>query len=208
VDRELFVPARPPFLFAGGPNFASEVSKVYELGYRAQATQQLSYSVTAFYHDHDRLRSQEPRIGATFENRVEGSTKGVEAWASWRPLNYWRLEAGWVELRQKLGAEPGSLSTTAGLGNDPRRWVKLRSVLDLTSRHELDVMVRHIAKLPNPEVPSYVAVDARLGWHVSKALDLSLLAQNLFDPAHPEWGAPTNRAEYRRGLFFQAVWRP
>ena len=208
IDRELFIPARPPFLVAGGPNFVSEVSRVYEVGYRAQVNPRLSYALTAFYHDHDRVRSLEPVIGATFENRIEGSTKGVEAWGSWRAAANWRLDAGWVELRQDLRPEPGSRSATASLGNDPRRSIKLRSALDLTPRHELDVMLRYVSALPSPAVPSYVAVDARLGWRVSKQLALSLLLQNLFDPQHPEWGAAAARAEYQRGIFFNLLWRP
>src|SRR2546430_11134098 len=47
LDRELFVPGQPPFfLLAGGPDFRSEISKVLELGYRAQPSPPASYSVT------------------------------------------------------------------------------------------------------------------------------------------------------------------
>ncbi len=207
IDREFFIPARAPFLFAGGPNFVSEVSNVLEIGYRAQATPRFSYSITGFYHDHDKLRSSEPVLGATFENRISGSTRGFESWATWRATNRWRLEAGWVELRQRLRADPGSASVTSGLGNDPDRWVKLRSSFDLTPRHELDVMLRYVSALPNPRVPSYVAVDARFGWRLSKELDLSLVLQNLFDPTHPEWGAALTRAEYERAVFVKLLWR-
>jgi iron complex outermembrane receptor protein len=208
IDRELFAPGTPPFLLAGGPNFVSEVSRVYELGYRGQPSGRLSYSITGFYHDHQRLRSLEPVVGAAFENRISGSTKGIEAWASWRATTDWRLDAGWVELRQSLHPDAGSSSATAGLGNDPRRWIKLRSAFDLTPRHQLDVLLRYVSDLPNPSVPSYVAVDARLGWHATKTLDLSLLLQNLFDPRHPEFGAAANRAEFVRGIFLKLLWRP
>ena len=208
IDRELFAPGTPPFVLAGGPNFVSEMSRVYELGYRGQPSARLSYSITGFYHDHQRLRSLEPVIGASFENRISGSTKGIEAWASWRAASYWRLDAGWVELRQSLSPDAGSRSATTGLGNDPHRWIKLRSAFDLTPRHQLDVMLRYVSELPNPSVPSYVAVDARLGWHVTRALDLSLLLQNLFDPRHPEFGTAANRAEYVRGIFLKLLWRP
>jgi iron complex outermembrane receptor protein len=211
IDRELFLPASPPFFFAGGPDFRSEVSNVLELGYRAQPSQTLSYSVTAFYHDHSRLRSYEPRAGGVrVENRISGSTRGIEAWGTWRPVAAWRLDAGWVEQRQRLAPDADSLGTlaSAGHGNDPRRWIKLRSAVDLTSRHELDVMLRYVGALPSPVVPSYTAVDARLGWRVSRELELSLLLQNLFDRSHPEFGAAANRVEFRRGAFINVVWRP
>jgi iron complex outermembrane receptor protein len=208
IDRELFVPGTAPFVLAGGPNFVSEVSRVYELGYRAQATPRLSYSITAFHHDHQRLRSNEPVPGATFQNRISGSSKGIEAWASWRAADDWRFDAGWVELRQALTPDAGSSASAAGLGNDPHRWIKLRSAIDITPRHQLDVMARYVSGLPNPAVPSYTAVDARLGWRATKEVDLSLLLQNLFDRSHPEWGAAGTRAEYVRGLFFKVIWRP
>jgi iron complex outermembrane receptor protein len=211
IDRELFAPASPPFFLAGGPQFRSEVSNVVELGYRAQVARALSYSITAFHHDHQRVRSFELRPGgAVFENRMEGSTKGVEAWGRWRVTPRWRLDAGWVEMRQSLRAGPGSTSTitAAGLGNDPHRWVKLRSAFDLTPRHEIDVSARYVGELPNPQVPSYTAVDARFGWKVTPAFELSLFLQNLFDRSHPEWGPAANRAEYIRGVFFKVLWRP
>ena len=211
IDRELFAPASPPFTLAGGSQFRSEVANVAEIGYRTQVTRALSYSVTAFHHDHQRLRSLEARPGGgVFENRMEGSTKGIESWASYRVTPNWKLDAGWVELRQSLRAEPGSTSTvaSAGLGNDPHRWITVRSSFDLGRRYELDVMARHVSELPNPQVPSYTAVDARFGWHVTRELELSLLAQNLFDRSHPEWGPALTRAEYSRGFFVKAIWRP
>jgi iron complex outermembrane receptor protein len=141
---------------------------------------------------------------------MEGSTTGVEAWGTYRATSKWRLQAGWVEMREKLRAEAGSTSTvaSAGLGNDPHRWVTLRSSWDITPRHELDIMVRYVGALPNPQVPAYTAVDSRFGWNVSRQLQLSLLLQNLFDPGHAEFGAATNRAEYRRGVFMNVLWRP
>lgn len=211
IDRELFAPANPPFFLAGGPSFESEISNVFELGYRAQASPALSYSVTGFYHDHQHLRSFEPRAGgAVFENRVAGSTRGVEAWGTWRPVSAVRLDAGWVELRQRLSADPGSLATPVGSGhgNDPRRWFMLRSAIDITPRHEFDIMARYVGELPNPIVPSYTSVNARFGWHVSRELELSLVLQDIFERSHPEWGALVSRAEIRRGAFFKVLWRP
>lgn len=206
IDTELFTPA-----LAGGLNFRSEVSNVLELGYRAQESAAFSYSITAFYHDHARLRSLEARPGgAVFENRIEGSTKGIEAWSTWRVAAPWRLDAGWVELRQNLRPEAGSVSTpvAAGHGNDPRRWVTLRSALELTPRHELDLSARYVGALPNPVVPSYTTVDVRLGWHVSRELELSLLLQDLFDTSHAEWGSAATRMELRRAAFLKLLWRP
>jgi iron complex outermembrane recepter protein len=92
-------------------------------------------------------------------------------------------------------------------GNDPTHWWMLRSTLDITPHHQFDVMVRHVAALPNPPVPAYTEVDLRLGWIASRNLEFSLLLQNLFDPRHAEWGVASARAEIERSVFLKMLWR-
>jgi iron complex outermembrane recepter protein len=211
LDRELFLPANPPFLLAGGPNFESEIANVAEIGYRAQASSTLSYSVTAFYHDFDKLRSLEPLPGGGFviANGVEGTTRGIEGWGAWQATKSWRFSAGGMYLDKDLKSRPGSLDPTgpAAQGNDPEYQWQLRSSLNLTDRHEFDVIVRNVGSLPNPAVPAYVAVDAWLGWRVSRSVELSLTLQNIFDSEHPEFGAPATRSVFERGAFLKLLWR-
>jgi iron complex outermembrane receptor protein len=211
LDRELFAPGSAPFLLKGGPNFKSEVSNVAELGYRAQASSALTYSLTAFYHKHDRLRSVEPAPGGglVLDNKIEGSTYGAEAWGNYRVTNGWRLSAGLVLLKQDLRLKPESRDTSGvdALGNDPTHQWMLRSAFDLTPRHEFDVMVRHIGALPDPGVPAYTAVDARLAWRPRRDLELSVTLNNLLDAKHPEFGAPATRSEFERSVFLKMLWR-
>jgi iron complex outermembrane recepter protein len=212
LDRDVFIPGTPPFLLAGGPNVRSEVANVYEVGYRGQPAPGLSYSVTAFHSDYDRLRSQELASSGTFvffANEMEGKTRGVEMWGTYQALRNWRLSGGLMLLDTDLRRKPGSRDPTgpSALGNDPNHQWLLRSSLDLTPKHEFDVMVRHVGALPNPTVPAYTAVDARLGWHVRRDLELSLTLQNLFDPGHPEFGVPATRSELQRAFFLKLLWR-
>jgi iron complex outermembrane receptor protein len=207
IDREFFLPASAPFAVAGGPEFQSEVSKVYELGYRAQATRELSFSITGFYHDHDKLRTLRPQPGgAVFANDLEGHTSGFETWGNWRAAEWWRLSAGFTYLDQDLRLRDGAtdIQAASATGNDPGNWWKLRSAFDLSSTLELDVMLRHYDALPDPRVPDYTAFDLRLGWRATKALELSLIGQNLGDRRHPEWGVAPGRAELERALFVRA----
>lgn len=213
LDRELFAPGNPPFtVLAGGPNFRSEISNVFEVGYRAQPASVVSYSITAFYHDHDHLRSLEPAPGGGFVlgNLIEGTTKGIEAWGTYQAAKSWRLSGGAVLLDQDLERKPGSLDPTgpSALGNDPAYQWQLRSAVNLTEKHEFDLLVRGVGDLPSPGVPAYTAVDARLGWQASRSMELSLTLQNLFDPGHPEFGSLATRGEYGRGVFLKALWRP
>jgi iron complex outermembrane receptor protein len=210
IDREFFAPANPPFRTAGGANFRSEVANVLEVGYRAQPTLRISYSVTAFHHAFDRLRSVEQRPGGdVLENRIDGTSTGIEAWGNYRASDTWRLSGGLVAMNQKLRREAGSTDVRGlpALGNDPNRTLMLRSSFDLTPRHELDFIVRHAGELPDPAVPSYTAVDTRLGWRPRPDVELSLSVQNLFDAGHPEFGAASARSEVERSVFLKSLWR-
>jgi iron complex outermembrane recepter protein len=211
VDREFFTPGQPPFVLNGGPGFESEVANVAELGVRGRVTTQFSYSATAFHHDWNRLRSveQQPGVGLVFANGIEGSSSGIEAWATYTPFQQWRLSAGGTWLRQRLHARPGvaDFGGLAALGNDPKRTLVARSSFDLPHRQELDLIVRYVSERPNPNVPAYTALDVRWGWHVDDRIEVSLTAENVGNPLHAEWGSAINRVEFERAYFAKILIR-
>jgi iron complex outermembrane recepter protein len=211
VDREYHVPGAPPFFLAGGPGFVSEIANVGELGYRALLAPTFAWSITAFHHEFDRVRSVEPRApGLQIENLIEGRTRGVETWAEYRPLDRWRLAAGLVQQQHRFHRVPGSQDTLglAAVGNDPERWWTLRSSLDITPRIEFDLMMRRIGALPNPPVPAYTALDARLGWRLRADLEVAFVVRNALDAGHVEWGTTGNRAEFERSYMVRLLWQP
>ena len=210
LDRDFFFPANPPFIIRGGPNFQSEVANVFEVGYRAQPTGAFTYSITAFRHVWDRLRSgQLPP--AVVENRIEGHVQGVEAWATFQPAPAWRLSGGYTALREDLRLEPGSTdpvgANSPSLANDPAQQWMLRSSHNLTDRHDLDFMVRPVGALPLEAVQAYTAVDVRFAWRPRRNVELSVTAQNLFDPAHAEFGPLPGRSEFERAVFVKVLIR-
>jgi iron complex outermembrane receptor protein len=214
LDRDFFL-VFPPLNFSfinGGPNFVSEIANVYEIGYRAQPSPALSYSITGFHTRYDRLRSGMP-APAVIENRIEGFSNGVEAWATFQATRTWRLSGGLSTLHQHLGLEQGSRDPTGpiALGNDPDHQWMLRSSWNIASNQELDVIARRVGSVPlqapAPPVPAYTAVDLRWGWKVSREVELSLTLQNLFDPEHPEFNAAPGRSEFERGAFLKLLWR-
>jgi iron complex outermembrane receptor protein len=211
IDRELVIPGNPPFALAVNGDFESEIATAYELGYRAQPSTAWSWSITLFHEDYDRLRSVRPQAGgAVFANAIEGRSTGVETWATWRIHPRWKLAGGLTAMHERLRVKPGSLDVggVAALGNDPSAWWSLRSLVDLTPQHEFDVTIRHVGALPNPAVPAYTAVDARLAWRPDPRWEIALVLQDLFDRAHPEWGVPGARAEIERGAFLRVQWKP
>ena len=212
VDRDLFAPAVPPHVvLAGGPDFRSEVAHVAELGYRAQPSPSMSWSVTGFVHASNRLRSFESSPeGPVFGNGLNGSTTGLEAWAKWRVRPWWRLDLGWVEQRRTVGkdADSDDFTNWAQLGNDPHRYGSLHSAVDFLGRHEFDVWLRYVGALPNPAVPDYMALDARVGFRLPRGIELSVTGRNLLDERHPEWGLDSPaRVEFPRSVLAELRWR-
>ncbi len=123
--------------------------------------------------------------------------------------HWWRLSAGFNVLEKNLHLEPGALDAAISqhAGNDPDYQASLRSYMNLAENLELDVGLRVVDRLPNPAVPSYVAVDARIGWHATDGLELYVGAQNIFDKSHPEAGDAATRSEVRRSVYLGARWR-
>jgi iron complex outermembrane recepter protein len=209
IDRDLYLPGRPPYAIAANDTFDSETANVYEVGYRAQVAAGASVTVTVFTSEYDRLRSIRPQPGgAVFANGIEGTNTGIEAWGTWRVVPSWQLLGGVTALRERWKVKPGNVDIggTAQLGNDPAVQWNARSSWDVTPDLGLDIMARGVAALPSPAVPAYTAVDARLVWRPAPTLEVSLTGQNLFDPLHAEWGAAANRAEFGRGYFLAFQW--
>jgi iron complex outermembrane receptor protein len=206
LDRELFSPEQPPFLIAGGPDFRSEVANVLEVGFRSQPTPKFSYSVVAFHHDYDYLRSFELRPTGDFVigNKMEGTSSGLEAWGILQVMSNWRLSAGGTLLDMNLRLKADSTDPTGvrTAGNDPEQQWILRSSLDLPGQMQLDASVRHVGELPDPHVPAYTAVDVRLGWRPNDRLELWLTGQNIFDARHIEFGNELTASQIERA--FQA----
>ena len=125
----------------------------------------VSYSATLYRSSYDHLRTQEIAASRTFlffANGMEGTTSGVEAWASAQPSRNWRVSAGFNVLKEDLELKRGSNDLTA--------------------------------------------VDARLGWHPRRTLDLSFTLQNLTDPGHGEFTPISTRTEIGRSWFLEVSW--
>ncbi len=213
IDRDLFttvvLPSGPTPL-NGGPDFVSEVVKVFEVGYRAQPLPQATYSISLFHNIYDKLRSVEPAPGGSvvLGNKMEGTGDGLEAWGSYQAAKNWRLSAGAFFLRQRLRLKPDSGDTlgVSAAGNDPAHQWLLRSSFDLPNSTELDIAVRRVGALPNPSVPAYTAADIRIAWRLLRELEFALIGQNLFASSHTEFGTAATRSEMARGAYAKLRW--
>lgn len=212
LDADVFIPAKPPYILIGGPQIRAEVARVFELGYRGQPSQNLSFSATAFHNDYDHLRTQEvislSPLLVTFSNLMEGKADGIEMWGSWQAAPWWRLNAGYMALHERFTLKPGS-NDAPGPGSarkDPRYTAQLRSSFSLAQDKDLDLFVRRVGALDHPAVPSYTALDARLAWRPRRDLELSLVGHNL-NGSHGEYGPLGTRTEVARSVGVKLIWQ-
>jgi iron complex outermembrane receptor protein len=220
IDRDLYAPTNPPivngvprYAIAGGPQFVSEVAKVVQLGYRGQPLPRLSYAMTLYYSQYERLRTLERNpagAGLVFLNQASGASRGAELSGRWDVTDHWRLSAGLSAQRLEVHTEPGSTDVSGATGlanNDPSSWSMLRSSYDLSDTVELDLSLRHVGALQRPMVPDYTALDLRVGWKIHPDVELSVLAQNLLASDHAEFGGLPGRSVFERNVFARVSWR-
>ncbi|MRV73094.1 TonB-dependent receptor plug domain-containing protein [Duganella sp. FT92W] len=184
LDTDLYSPAKPPYFYAGGANFQSELANKVEIGWRATPQPSLTWSATLFHSRDHRLRSvRATAAGNVLDNQIAARSTGLEAWGSWQPVAGWTLDAGALVQHQQWQGPVAA----APPGNDPRRQFSAASRWNIGAAWEADVAVRHVGALATPAVPAYTAVDLRLGWRVSPTMELRLSGTDLFHKGHVEF---------------------
>jgi iron complex outermembrane recepter protein len=178
----------------GSPMMVSKELIGFELGYRLQAHERVTFDVASFYNLYDKQRSISPSgavPGApstamfTIGNGMEGESYGFEVASTFQPTDWWRLRANYSFVKLQLHLDPGVLDPF-GLeraeGDSPVHQVGIRSMMDLPHHLELDGGMRYVDRLSNPlrNVPSYVVGDIRLGYRPNDNWEFSITGQNLF----------------------------
>ena len=212
LDADLYSPQQAPFFLVGNPDFRSEVVKVYEAGWRSQPTSNFSYSVNAYHNYSDNLRTEDvlsvTPLQVDFGNEMSWSTTGINAWATYKVRDNWRLQAGFMTQKESQHLQPTAVATSISAeGNDPSNQWSLRSSYDFGENVEFDVTARHVGALPDGPVPAYTTGDIRVGLEFGRDYELSMIGANLFGPAHIEFG-PTGTARFGRSYYFRLTWRP
>ncbi|HEY2033575.1 MAG TPA: TonB-dependent receptor [Rhizomicrobium sp.] len=194
----------------GNPDFLPEKLTAYELGYRGQLSNNASLSVSAFDDEYENLKSIEIDPVTVFPlhwgNRMKGRVFGVEAWATYEAADWWRLSAGANIQNESFEFKPGA-SGILGLaqqGNDPHHQASLRSSMDLSDSVSFDADFRYVGRLPNPHVPSYVELNARLGWMITDRIELAISGYNLLHDQHQEF-EPGDMV--KRSFFVDTRWK-
>src|SRR5262249_24517610 len=116
-------------------DFGAEEVIAYELGYRQQVTDRLSFDTALFYN---RYRSLAVFASTNnLLNGMDGEGYGVEVAATWRRTDWWKLSAAYSYLRLCLHTDPNLSAGTRAVGESaekttPQNNFYLRSSFDLS----------------------------------------------------------------------------
>jgi iron complex outermembrane receptor protein len=210
IDRDL----QAPGILLPAPDFETEKLIAYEVGYRGKPTASTSLSVSFYYDVYSDLRTL-TSVGSSvlplqLSNDRAGYAAGVEVWGDWNVLPWWRLSAGANFLHKDfhLKEHVADQLVPPSDGNDPGYQLSFRSSMDLIHNVTLDFGARAIANLIDPALPSYIEGDARIAWHVTPALEVSLTGANLFAPTQAEQPvAPGVVYAERRSVYLGLTWK-
>jgi iron complex outermembrane recepter protein len=210
----------------GNPKAESEPMIAYEAGQRFAAGQRLSVDLTGFYNDYRRISCQvylnpffvAPAGGDSgyldipvqFEDSCRAQSVGAEMSATYKASDRWRLIGGYSWLRLHEQGEPGqSVNLARDIGSSPHNQWLMRSELDLTKRLQLDTALYVYGAMPEVGIARQIRPDARLGWKISRKLELSAGVQDALQPYHAEF-LSTRLSEtlvVHRNIYGKLTWR-
>ena len=92
------------------------------------------------------------------------------------------------------------------LAPDSLLWATLSRAVRSPARFDreivdLAVAVRHVGRLPAPEIPSYAATDVTVNWNPRSDLRLTAGVRNAFDRGHAEYQGFSTVSEIPRSAF-------
>jgi iron complex outermembrane receptor protein len=138
-------------------------------------------------------------------NALKGDTSGGEITPDWKPANWLQIKGSYSYLHMFVHDKPGftdNQNTVTDNGSSPRHQATIQALFNMPKGFEFDSTYRFVSSLPAQKVADYNTADARLGWHATHHVDLSVAGQNLMQPHHAEFGSDVNTiVGIRRDVF-------
>jgi len=173
----------PPFFFAN-PNLKPETSTGYDLGLeQSLLSDKLSAGVT-YYHNRLRDLITTDSTGSTYANVGRATTKGVEGFVAFRPLDTLSLRADYTYT------EATDDILQQELLRRPKHKVSVDANWKATSALSLDATVLTVSSwidgnrdfsIPRLTASGYTTVNLAASYDFSAKLNLFLRVNNLFD---------------------------
>ncbi len=169
----------------------------YEAGYKRKLWNKLFFDAAFFYDEYSRNK----------ETMHVNYVSGIETNIRYNPFDNWKLEFSY-SYTEAMG-EPKIYDATSSI---PRNIFKMRSLLDINKNTELDVFLSYVDKAYEKNTlktyDPYWRLDLRLGYLVSKNLEVSLIGTNLLDDSHTENPSDLQKAltTVDRAYLVRTVW--
>lgn len=207
----------------GDRSTRAEELLAYELGYRYQPSQNLLFDIASFWYDYEGLVTFEPGapqlggltpvpyalIPLRTANNNDARAFGGELSVDWNYRKGGRLQVGYSYINIKAYPEAVTADPNAAFIEDPPHLLFLRSLLSLGEGIELDSMLRYSDNqwfFAN----AYLELDLRLGYKLSRNVELSIVGQNLLHDEHKEYRsdfADVTQAEIQRAVYGKVLVR-
>lgn len=211
-------PPNTPTLVLGNRNMVSEELIAYELGMRQQVNPYFSWDLACFYNVYEDLLTTQtvfPPAAFPYVNFFNGSSAdvyGLEISTQMQMTCDWKMTAWYSYLRTKSRYAPDALETPAETdGGAPINQAFLMSTWNPHRNVDVDIITRYVDRIRFDQIPSYIAMDVRMAWRPTSALELAVVGQNLLDSSHPEFAASTYTVEVPtevpRGVYGMATLR-
>ena len=216
----------------GNTSYSSETLVAYELGYRIKPSRKVTVDASTFVNQYSSLRTFDTvPTGRSANNNAYGESYGFELSTKWQTTNDLKLEASYDFLKTDIHLNRASTDATgssslqmATEGQSPRNQFKIKSFYNITPKLEFDNILYYVSGLPTanavanpstgvittgPGIPSYFRLDTRLGYLVTKNLDLSVGLQDILNQTHTEFKAATFNTPTQMGrtYYFKLAWQ-
>lgn len=214
-------PSPPPpefLLYSGDSTVQSEVLHAYEVGYRYEWNQKLSFDATAYYNQYDGLAGLSapgaPIIHPSpffidvpvnvINEQAGAQTHGLELFAKYTPVRRWTVSVGITELR---GASAPGTGYPA-VADNPLHELNAQSKLDLTQFVNFDASYYYNDAISH-QLPTLNRVDVGLSTKPVHGFTFSVWGRNLQQDRHQE-AIPQSYlgGDIRRSVVFKVIWEP
>lgn len=199
IPPSITVPLPTLVAIIGDKDVESEDLTSYELGWRGSVLPNITADVALYYYDYDNLATTIPNapvVGAGFVlqtaslgNQAKAHTYGGETNLDWQVMDSWRLRASYsyFEISEKFASPVNANSSINFSKTYPQHQAAFWSQHQISPTVNLDINLRYVDNLKANATPSYTALDARLGWGVTRDFELALVGRNLLDSGHTEY---------------------
>ena len=215
------------FKFQGNPDFRSETLTTLEAGYRYYPASNFFLDITSFYNIYNHIFTG--TMGTLFlettfgiphgsipvytDNKMAGNIMGSEVFLDYQISQWWHTSLAYTLNEVKMHLIGGSIDSATvenAEGQCPHHQVFLKSSMNFLVNTELDIGIRYVDALPELGIKSYINLDLRLGWHLSKKIRLDFIGQNLlyenFLEFIPEMDYTIHTC-VQRGIYCKITWQ-